>query len=56
MLVVAAVATNAEAFAFGDFFNLVEHGAGLMGSGVAFAFAARERRRTLLTERAEGEV
>ncbi|MFA1611932.1 hypothetical protein [Halobellus rubicundus] len=46
-LVVGAVATNVEALVLGDVFNFVEHAFGLLGSGVAFAYAAYDRRERL---------
>jgi len=50
MLVVGAIATNAEALVLGDVLNLVEHGGGLMGSGLLFAAAAYYRRRNIVAE------
>jgi hypothetical protein len=47
-LVIGAIATNAEALFLGDLLNFVEHGVGLLGSGLAFAYAAYERRESLL--------
>jgi len=52
-LVVGAVATNVEALFLGDFFNFVEHGVGLMGSGLAFAYAVYNRRQRLAGEAEE---
>lgn len=49
-LVVGAIATNVEALFLGDLFNFVEHGVGLLGSGLAFAYAIYERRTSLLSE------
>ncbi len=46
-LVVGAIATNAEALFLGDLLNIVEHGVGLMGSGIAFAYATYQRRQDL---------
>lgn len=46
-LVVGAIATNAEALFLGDLLNVVEHGVGLMGSGLAFAYATYRRRKDL---------
>lgn len=55
-IVVGAVATNLEALFLEEFFNIVEHGVGLMGAGVAFAAAAYVRRRNvLLAEGGEAE-
>ncbi|MFB6157111.1 MAG: hypothetical protein ABEJ34_04650 [Haloferacaceae archaeon] len=48
LLVVAALSTNLEAFLLGGVFDLLEHGAGVMGSGLAFAAAAYYRRRNVL--------
>lgn len=52
-LVVGAIATNLEALFLGDLLNLVEHGVGLMGSGIAFAYATYDRRQRLRDQAAE---
>ena len=48
LLVVGAIATNVEALVLGDVLNVVEHGAGLLGSAVAFLVAAYLRRRNVV--------
>lgn len=53
LLVVGAVATNLEALVLGSVFDLVEHGVGLMGSGLLFAAAAYYRRKEVLADEAE---
>lgn len=52
-LVVGAIATNVEALFLGDLFNLVEHAVGLMGSGIAFAYATYQRRQALQEQATE---
>lgn len=45
-LLVGAVSTNLEALVFPDALNLIEHGVGYLGVGLALAlFATRERGR-----------
>lgn len=48
-MVVGAISTNLEAFVLGEFFDVLEHGAGLMGSALVFAAAAYFRRRDVVT-------
>lgn len=50
LLFVGAIATNVEVFAFEPFFDAIEHGVGLMGSGVAFLVAAYLRRQAVITD------
>lgn len=52
-LVVGVIATNAEALVLGDILNIVEHGVGLMGGGIVFAYAIYQRRKSLLADAAE---
>lgn len=47
-IVVGALSTNVENLLLGDVFNFLEHGAGLMGSSIAFALAAYYRRQNVL--------
>lgn len=48
MLCIGAISTNLEALFLGDLLNFVEHGVGLMGSGLVFATAAYLRRKNVL--------
>jgi len=54
-LLVGAVSTNLEALVFPDALNLVEHGVGYLGVGLALAlFATRERGRIRRTVDEQG--
>lgn len=55
-LVAAALATNLEALFLGDVLNLVEHGVGLMGAGLAFFAAAYVHRQRILERGATGRA
>ncbi|MDS0296178.1 hypothetical protein [Halogeometricum luteum] len=47
LLCAGALATNLEALALSDLFNVVEHGAGIAASGIVFLIAARKRSRVV---------
>ncbi|WP_049926979.1 hypothetical protein [Halopiger goleimassiliensis] len=49
-IVVGTLATNLEALAFNTAFNFLEHSVGLMGVGIAFAYATYHRRQRLLAQ------
>ncbi len=50
LLVISALATNLEAVVFPDALNVVEHGAGIAGAGIAFVVAAYLRRQDITEE------
>ena len=50
LLVVATVVTNVENLFLGTLLNYTEHYLGLMGSGLAFLFAAYVRRQQVLAD------
>lgn len=50
LLVVGAVATNVEALFLEELFNAVEHGVGILASGIAFLVAAYLRRQQVLND------
>lgn len=50
LLFVATLSTNVEELVLADLFNFLENVVGLMGAGVAFAYAAYRRRQSLKRE------
>ncbi|AEH35327.1 hypothetical protein [Halopiger xanaduensis] len=52
-IVAGLIATNAEGIALGGVFNGIEHSVGIMGSGIAFAYAVYHRRQALLAASAD---
>lgn len=50
LLIVATVVTNVENLFLGTVLNYTEHYLGLMGSGLAFLFAAYVRRQQVLAD------
>lgn len=53
LLIVATVVTNVENLFLGTVLNYTEHYLGLMGSGIAFLFAAYVRRKQVLADDAD---
>lgn len=54
LLILATVVTNVENLFLGTVLNYTEHYLGLMGSGLAFLFAAYVRRKQVLADDASG--
>jgi uncharacterized membrane protein YccC len=54
LLVLATVVTNVENLFLGTVLNYAEHYLGLMGSGLAFLFAAYVRRKQVLADDDDG--